>query len=159
IQSGVTRKRINYKHSQNSADLKDITIRNVSASIYDEFASKAKSEGKTTGEYFSELLADHIPLYDMFDIIKEFAEREILLVKHEKELQITENDLRILGERGVIFYGINKLIFDKNIEQELFLKTVLKIVKCDEVILPPNIPKLIALSRIAQKKSLFEEKE
>ncbi len=148
IQLGLIRKRSKYNHPIEKDELKDITIRNVSAKLYDEFISKAKTEGKTTGEYFS-LILSHIIHYDVIrSIMTEFQDKEILIVKNEEKLAINKEDLEVVGDRGVVFYNIGSLNFSKDIDQELFLKTILKIVKCNEVVLPIKIPKLIVLSRV-----------
>jgi hypothetical protein len=152
IQLGLIRKRSEYIHPQNKDDLKDITIRNVSAKLYDEFTAKAKTEGKTTGEYFSLILSHIIHFDEIRRIITEFQDKEILIVKNEEKLTINKEDLEVLGDRGVVFYNVCSLNFSKDINQELFLKTILKIVKCKEVVLPVKIPKLIVLSRVVHCK-------
>ena len=115
--------------------------------MYSNFVSKAKTEGKTTGEYFSQILANILPAFVISESLGSIGEREILVVTLEEELFISKQDLVVLGDRGVIFYGIDKLEFAKGVNQELFLKTIIKIIKCDKVILPTNIPRLIVLSR------------
>ena len=148
IQLGLIRKHSKYIHPQDKVSLKDITIRNVSAKLYDEFISKAKSESKTTGEYFSQILDHLVPYGEIRNIITEFRAKEILVVKNEEKLTITKKDLEVLGERGVIFYDVENLVFSKDIDQKLFLKSILRIIKCCKVILPVKIPKLIVLSRV-----------
>lgn len=152
IQLGIFRKRTAYTHPSNKDQLKDITIRNVSIRLYDEFVSNAKDKSKTTGEYFSEILAHAITFFDISETISSLGDREVLVVREEEELFVSKKDLEILGERGLIIYGIPKIEFAKDIGQELFLKTVIKIIKCDQVILPANIPRLIVLSRAIQCK-------
>lgn len=152
IQQGIIRKRPAYTHPSNKDQLKDITIRNVSIQLYDEFVSNAKDNGTTTGEYFSKILAHAITFFDISEIISALGEREVLVVREEEELFVSKKDLEVLGERGLIIYGIPKIEFAKDIGQELFLKTVIKIIKCDQVILPANIPRLIVLSRAIQCK-------
>lgn len=147
IQLGLIRKKHLYVHPIEKDDLKDITIRNVSTKLYDEFISKAKSEGVTTGELFSRFIADIMPFNEIHNVLETIGEREILIVIYETEINVTQKDLEVLGNRGVIFFGINNLSFSRDIEQEIFLKTVLKIINCQEVKLPKNVPKLIALSR------------
>lgn len=152
IQLGIIRKRTVYTHPSNREQLKDITIRNVSIKLYDEFVSNAKDKGKTTGEYFSEILTHAITFFDINETISTIVDREVLVVREEEELFISKKDLEVLGERGLIIYGIQKIEFAKDISQELFLKTVIRIIKCDQVILPASIPRLIVLSRAIQCK-------
>jgi len=148
VKLGLIRKRHQYQHPQNKEDLKDITIRNVSIKIYDEFVSKAKAEGATTGEYFSRLLAHLVPFPELQEVFHSIGDREVLFVSNEEELHITKRDLEVLGERLVIFYKAKKLTFSKDVDQELFLKNVFKIINCSEVNLSAAIPRLIVLSRV-----------
>ena len=148
IQSGLIRKKPQYIHPTDKDQLKDITIRNVSTKLYDEFIAKAKSESITTGELFSKFIADILPFNLIHEALENIGDREALIVAHEEKLQITQEDLEVLGNRGVIFYGINSLSFSSDIDQELFLNTVFKIIRCTDVKLPKNVPRLIALSRI-----------
>jgi hypothetical protein len=152
IQLGIIRKRTAYTHPSSKDKLKDITIRNVSIQLYDEFVSNAKNNGKTTGEYFSAILAHAITFFDISETISSVVDKEVLVVREEKELFVSKKDLEVLGERGLIIYGIPKIKFAKDIGQELFLKTIIRIIKCDQVILPANIPRLIVLSRAIQCK-------
>ncbi len=147
IQLGIIRKRRKYYHPSNQDQLKDITIRNVSIKLYDEFISNAKDLGKTIGEYFSEMLAHAMKFFDIGEILETIGEREVLVVSEEEDLIISKEDLEVLDERGLILYDIPKIEFAKDIDQELFLKAVVRIVKCNQVVLPANIPRLIVLSR------------
>ncbi len=148
VKIGLIRKLHHYQHPENKEDLKDITIRNVSIKIYDEFVSKAKAEGATTGEYFSQLLAYLVPFSELQEVFHSIGDREVLIVSNEEELHITKKDLEVLGERQVIFYKTSKLTFSKDIDQELFLKNIFKIINCAEVNLSTAVPRLIVLSRI-----------
>ncbi|NPE06646.1 MAG: hypothetical protein GNW80_00050 [Asgard group archaeon] len=152
IQLGIIRKRRAYTHPSNKDQLKDITIRNVSIKLYDEFVSNAKDKGKTTGEYFSEILAHAITFFDISETLSTIEDREVLVVREEEELFISKTDLEVLGKRGLIIYSIPKIEFAKDIGQDLFLKTVIRLIKCDQVILPSSIPRLIVLSRAIQCK-------
>ncbi|MEA2070893.1 MAG: hypothetical protein U9O98_06330 [Asgard group archaeon] len=148
IQSGILRKRPEYHHPTDESKLKDVTIRNVSTEIYDEFLAVAKQRGKTTGEFFSDLLASSIPRIEIYRHTHHRpAMKGNLVILFENNLTVTKEDLELLKKRQVVFYGIDKLVFTKDITQELFMKTVDKIIKCDTVILPKTIPRLIVLSR------------
>jgi hypothetical protein len=154
IELGITRKIREYNHPLESEQLTNITIRNVSSKIYDEFVAKAKSEGFTTGEFFSKILVNTLPFFELRDVMLTLEDHEALIVMLKDQLLIKKSDLEVLGNRKVIFYGIKQLEFAKDINQELFLKTVFKIVKSDEVILPDNLPKLIVLSRTMMCKEI-----
>ncbi|MBN1329442.1 MAG: hypothetical protein JXA54_08210 [Candidatus Heimdallarchaeota archaeon] len=155
IRLGLVRKKYDYIHPIDKDNLKDITIRNVSSKIYDELISMAKSEGKNAGEMVSKYLSDILPFIEVQDVVQNLEDREFLVVKHEVDLTITNEDLEILGDRGVIFYNVSNITFSNTIKQDFFLKNVLKIIKCHEVNLPSTIPKLIALSRTIQCKINF----
>ncbi|NHJ48377.1 MAG: hypothetical protein FK733_11390 [Asgard group archaeon] len=154
IELGITRRVREYTQPSDTNLLTNITIRNVSTKVYDEFVSKAKSEGFTTGEFFSKILANILPFFEIRDVMLSLENHEALIVSFENQLLITKSDLEVLGNRKVIFYGIKQLEFAKDIDQNLFLKTVFKMVKCDEVILPSNLPKLIVLSRTMMCKEI-----
>ncbi|MHA1629692.1 MAG: hypothetical protein ACTSXO_05165 [Candidatus Heimdallarchaeota archaeon] len=148
IQLGLTFKKPFYKHPTNKEELKDITIRNVSVQLYDELLSKAKEQNKKTGELFSEILAHNLSVFEISEEVHSLGGREFLIISYEESLTVSRKDLEMLGERGVFFYKIKRLVFIKDVTPELFLKSILKIVKCQEVILPTNIPRLIVLSRV-----------
>ncbi|MHA1211541.1 MAG: hypothetical protein ACTSSH_03680, partial [Candidatus Heimdallarchaeota archaeon] len=152
IQLAFTRPIREYDHPTNKEQLKDITIRKVSVDLYDEFLSKAKTEGLTTGEYFSKIISNVLPFFEIVEVLFELGDREVLVISNQKSLIVTKSDLAILGERGVIFYNVENLEFTSDIDQELFLKTIIKIMKCTKVKLPTNIPRLIVLSRAIQCK-------
>lgn len=154
IELGITRKVREYNHPTDLDQLTNITIRNVSSKVYDEFVAKAKSDGYTTGEFFSKILTNILPFFELRDVMLTLGEHEALIVSLEDQLLINKSDLEVLGKRKVIFYGIKQLEFAKDISQELFLRTVFKIVKNDEVILPGNLPKLIVLSRTMMCKEI-----
>ncbi|NHK31899.1 MAG: hypothetical protein FK730_11145 [Asgard group archaeon] len=154
IELGITRKVREYNHPTDLEQLTNITIRNVSSKVYDEFLAKAKSDGYTTGEFFSKILTNMLPFFELRDVMLTLEDHELLIVSLEDKLLINKSDLEVLGNRKVIFYGIRQLEFVKDIDQELFLKTVFKIVKSDEVILPGNLPKLIVLSRTIMCKEI-----
>ncbi|MBD3189779.1 MAG: hypothetical protein GF308_04005 [Candidatus Heimdallarchaeota archaeon] len=154
IRLGLVRKKCEYTSPTEEEALKDITIRNVSSSLYDEFLAKAKSEGKTTGEFFSMILANSLPFIEIREAVGPMRKKKILLIVFEDRVQISTEDLEALGDRGVVFYGINELDFAKDLEQELFLNAIIKIIKCEKVILPKTVPRLIVLSRTIDCKNL-----
>ncbi|MCK5184826.1 MAG: hypothetical protein KAQ95_11005, partial [Candidatus Heimdallarchaeota archaeon] len=90
--------------------------------------------------------------FDISETISTIGDREVLVVRGKEELLISKKDLVILDERGLILYGIPRIEFAKDIGQDLFLKTVVRIIKCEQVILPASIPRLIVLSRAIQCK-------
>ncbi len=158
IKLGLILKGTRYNYPKNPEKLKDITIRKVSADIYDAFLAKSKEEGKTTGEFFSEYIAATIPSFDMFQTISMLVrETKIfpLIISKEKELIIEDKDLTDVAPKKVIFYDIENLIFDKNLKEESFEKYVGKIINCNKVTIPQNVPRLLTLARINNVKELI----
>jgi hypothetical protein len=154
VQLGLIRKERPYKYPENEEELKDITIRNVIAPIYDEFLSEARKDGKKAGEYFSEILAHMSHIIIIGDELMEQKERHPLIISFEENLKVAKSDLQYLKKRGIIFYKIKKLEFKKDIDKELFLETITKIINCKKVTLPANIPRLILLSRIKNSEEI-----
>jgi hypothetical protein len=154
IKLGITRKVREYHHPTEVDQLTNITIRNVSSKVYDEFVAQAKSDGLTTGEFFSKILANTLAFFELRDVMLTLDNHEALVVLFENELLVKSSDLEVLDKRKIIFYGIKQLEFAKDITQKLFQKTVFKIVRSEKVILPGNLPKLIVLSRTSMCKEI-----
>ncbi|MHA1912242.1 MAG: hypothetical protein ACTSYA_11150, partial [Candidatus Kariarchaeaceae archaeon] len=134
-------------HYPSEGELKDITIRRVSSELYDLFASEARKEEMSHGEYFSNMLSkfnNHLQITTTL-ISNHF--RNPLVIDNIEELEVTEADLEILKGRDILFYNIGNLIFEEEIPSELFIDRVGKIVRCKKVKLPRNIPFLIGISR------------
>lgn len=155
LQLGLVRRRSTYQHPSDTKQLKDITIRKVSVDYYNDFIAEAKNQQLTNGEFFSRLMSNFVPMIQITDIKREMKGKKFLLVRNEKNLTISNEDLEILGGRGIIFYGIYKLTFSNNITQENFLASVIKVIQCEEVVLPRNIPRLILLSRLIHCKKII----
>ena len=76
----------------------------------------------TAGDFFSHILLNIIPFFEIREVMLATKDREVLVVIFENHLTIKKMDLEALRERGVILYGIKKLEFAQDIEQELFMK-------------------------------------
>ncbi|MHA1399818.1 MAG: hypothetical protein ACTSQE_05700 [Candidatus Heimdallarchaeaceae archaeon] len=162
LRLGLVMKKPTYNYPTDPSKLKDITIRKVSKDIYDSFLAKSKEESKTTGELFSEYLAFLMPSFDLFENIR-IIERESktfpLVITREDNLTVTNNDLKEIAPKKVIFYNVKMLEFDDSVEEETFDKFVAKIIKCKEVIIPKNIPRLLALARTTEGSKVVLGKE
>ncbi len=134
-----------------SNEFKDITIRNVNSSAYDEFVSNCQVNKQNIGDCVNDMLSEIIPHYEVLQILAHETSlntlHPIILSLHD-ELSISQNDLEEIKERRILFHRIKKLHFSEDITSETFIQSVIGIYNCDEVMLPPSLPKLLRLSRV-----------
>jgi hypothetical protein len=71
----------------------------------------------------------------------------VRVISNVDELTVTKEDLENLDSQ-VTFRGIKRLIFNSDVNWELFDSKVSSIVMCDEVVLPKSIPKLKAVEKM-----------
>lgn len=146
IEMGLVRRKREYINI--NSELKDITIRNVSKTDYHEFLAQVKKENKTVGEKLNEILSQIVPNLEIRAILFHLDEPDALVLSSLEELIVTRYDLEDLEHRKVIFYEINKLIFQNDIPPSVFQNKILGIYKCQEIEKPDNIPQLIWYARI-----------
>jgi len=133
-----------------SGDLKDITIRNVRVSIYEEFAAMCHKHKITIGEGINRMLISMVPHLEIVEIIRHFVKpinRNPIIISSKDTLTVSSKDLKDLDGKQVIFHRIDNLKFDTTLPTELFSETILGIYNCDQVNFPKNLPKLIKLSK------------
>ncbi|MHA2252682.1 MAG: hypothetical protein ACXAD7_20125 [Candidatus Kariarchaeaceae archaeon] len=134
-----------------SNDFKDITIRNVNSSAYEEFVSNCQATKQNIGDCVNDMLSQIIPHYEVLQILAHETSlntlHPIILSLHD-DLSIEQNDLDEIKERKILFHRIKKLQFSENIASETFIQSVIGIYNCNEVHLPASVPKLIKLSRV-----------
>jgi len=134
-----------------SGKLKDVTIRNVYAPIYDEFVGICHTEKITIGDGVNNLFSEFIPFFEIHHLISKdhnLSIADFIIISMQAEISITEQDLIDLENRSVIFHRISKLNFDPNINPSIFIKYVNAIYFSQELQIPDEIPKLIRLSRV-----------
>ncbi len=148
LRYGIVRYRDPYHYPVESETIKDITIRNVSKSLYEYLASESKTNNKNMGEYFSEQLYYYLPHFEISSFFLHMELRNPLFITQHEELKIVESDLQAVQGRDIIFFRVKNLKFDSSISQELFLNSVKLIAKCTKVVVPKSVPRLIALARI-----------
>ncbi|MHA1865717.1 MAG: hypothetical protein ACTSVB_06180 [Candidatus Heimdallarchaeaceae archaeon] len=162
VELGLVIKKGSYIYPSDSEKLKDITIRKVSKEVYDAFLAKSKEEEKTTGELFSETLAFYLPTFEIFEYVR-IIERETrtypLIVRDIEELTVFNKDLEQISPKKVLFYRIKKLTFEKEVSVQNFEKSIGKIIKCRQVFIPEEIPKLLALARTTEGCETYLGKE
>ena len=131
--------------------LKEITIRKVNSSVYDDFIASCRLHNQSIGEAVNELFSQFIPEAEiMFIVIQQFNSNfnDLLVITGLEEVVVTEHELQSIKDRKLLLHRIKNLIFDKSVSKESFQDQIAGIFNCKKVNLPPNIPKLLELSRI-----------
>ncbi|MFX1251789.1 MAG: hypothetical protein ACFFCZ_09295 [Promethearchaeota archaeon] len=139
------------KYQVSNSNLKDIYIRNVSVSAYDEFVAACQLNNQKIGDAINEILAKLIPRIEIHEILTHELVADpldILVITSINELNVSSKDLADIRDRKVFFHRVGTLKFDPDIEKSLFIKTVIGIYNCENVTLPSSVPKLIELSRV-----------
>ena len=137
-----------------------ITIRKVQAEIYDEFLSACQLNNEKVGDAVNFLLTQAIPQVEIAIIIMhELRENPLnfLTITTLDSLKVSKKDIEVIQERKLLFHRITDLEFAKDISSELFVEKVAGIYKCDNVILPETVPRLITLSRIKNEVEMIEK--
>lgn len=132
-------------------NLKDITVRNVRKDIYDDFAATCQLQKQKIGDAVNELLVWVVPAIEvrhilLFDLMTETPDP--LIVTSLEQLEVTKEDLREIQDRKILFHRIGKLVFTPEIAKEDFIRKVIGIYNCEQVKLPPTIPRLLRYSRV-----------
>ena len=133
-----------------SNELKDVTIRNVSGSIYEEFTALCHQESIAVGEGINKMLGIMVPHLEIVEIVKRLIDPTVgppIIISLKHDLRITKADLEDLGNRMLLLHRIDHVEFDKKIPLDLFTDTIFGIYNCSDVILPETIPKLLQLSK------------
>lgn len=139
--------------------LKNITIRGVDASVYDEFSKVMKLANLTMGEAITKMMSDVMKDFD--EVFPKLSAKSMkLLVKKDKisvrqyrNLSISKKDL-VEADKGVSFQHIENLTFEKDVTKEVFTMYVRKIEHCDTVRLSSAIPRLLIYSKISFSKNI-----
>ncbi len=132
---------------------KTITIRNIDEELYAKASALARSIGETVGEVINEALRVFLSLaegsYELVQKMREGVETTLktVVVGDLDELTVSKSDLESVEGR-VRFRNIKKLIFDNTVDLETFNKKVHSIVFVNEVVIPKNIAKLKALTKM-----------
>ena len=133
-----------------SNEQKDVTIRNVSVSIYEEFTALCHQESITVGEGINKMLGIMVPHLEIVEIVKRLIDPTMgppIIISLKHDLRITKDDLEDLGNRKLLLHRIDRVEFDNKIPLNLFTDTIFGIYNCTNVILPETIPKLLQLSK------------
>lgn len=137
--------------TSSQSNLKEVTIRNVDASNYEDFVALSQLHNQSIGEAVNEIFAQYLPEAElMFIVINQLNAniKDLMLITNIEEATIYEKELLSLKERKVLFHRIKKLIFEDQVTKESFQKYVIGIYNCEQVLITSRIPKLLKLSRI-----------
>ncbi|MGC8570138.1 MAG: hypothetical protein ACP5L1_02260 [Caldivirga sp.] len=147
--------------SGSEEEKKQVTIKGVDKELYDKALQMSREMGITVGELVNKSLRAFISLADvtnkavtsmaqaLSESSKAFIEgaKGVRVISNVDELTVTKEDLENLDSQ-VTFRGIKRLIFNSDVNWELFDSKVSSIVMCDEVVLPKSIPKLKAVEKM-----------
>lgn len=131
--------------------LKEITIRKVNTSLYDDFVATCQLHNQSIGEAVNELFSQYLPEAELMFIVTYQLNanfKDLLVITNIDEAIVSEQELLNLKDRKVLFHRIKKLIFDEGLTKDSFQKNVIGIYNCEKIIISKNIPKLLELSRI-----------
>lgn len=133
----------------NKAELKEITIRNVEESIYDNFTKICHAQNKKIGEAVNEILLYFLGEFELSHILVHEVSDPIntLSISTVDLLRVKEQDLKELAKNKIIFHRINNLEFDDDITKESFRNKVFAIYNSNSN-KPKNVPKLLYLARV-----------
>lgn len=135
----------------NEGELREITIRNVNAIAYDEFVSSCQLHNQSVGEGLNELFSYFIPEAElMFIVINEVNQtfKDLLIISNIDMIEISEQDLKEIEEKKILFHRVQELKFNGDITKDSFITKIAGIYNCKHVNIPEFIPKLLTLSRI-----------
>lgn len=146
--------------SQESNESKDVTIRGVDAELYDRFSKLASELGLSTGQLFSHILRYSYYSYNVFPektcvpkhVRHKKHQKQIEIIKDKQELLITRQDLEAIQDIAwIVFVRIQNLVFDKDIDSELLLKTVGSIRECKNVEFLGEVSDLVKVGLVFRK--------
>ena len=148
-----------------------VSIRGIDRDLYSKILLIARETGKTVGEIMNEAMGTYLVLKEnlkgsmasLIDKLEqlgvEFKEGFRSAAKNEiselDELVITKADLEYLKNEKIMFKRINRLVFSKDVDASTFDKYVDSIVFCGEVAVPPQLPKLLVLSKCKHVKRVL----
>jgi len=135
---------------------KTVTIRGVDKELYNRALALAKELGKSAGEMVNEALKLLLSTAttaataiskaaELVEGVKEAA-IPVHVVSGVEELTVRRADLESL-EKPVVFKGIKRLVFEDDVDYEVFDSKVRHLIMCGEVQVPKSYPKL----KVAEK--------
>jgi len=138
-------------------DLTDVTIRGLDDQIYNQFSGEARKRGVSIGELTTQAMAqflqgNRMPEMDKvqaFRFLSDSFKKEgesLLTIAGPRELTVSRRDLQETGQ-PIVFFGIQKLVFEDDVTREFLDEFVRSIVGCKIVEFPNGLPKLYIHSK------------
>jgi metal-responsive CopG/Arc/MetJ family transcriptional regulator len=124
----------------------------------EQLRTAVKELANTTGKTMSEIIREAIRLYvsarevgtaaakEVVSTLKEVTAPTYVTIKGIGELQLSKEDLLSFKEK-VVLMNIDKLEFANDVDTNLLLEKIEKIVNVKELILPKTIPKSAILPK------------
>ena len=114
----------------------DVTIRGINDNVYSMFSAEARRRSVPIGELVTQVMR----------IFLEETSEKVFRVENLDELTLTKEELESVG--GPIgFSGIKTLTISKDVDWELFDKSVDEIRKSKTVVIPDSLTKLQVLTK------------
>ncbi len=173
----MTKLRVYFMTEKEKNKPKTITIRGVDPEIYENFVKMANSLGMTVGELMNIAMRQLLTLATIAkdksieigrtagetaskiisspkEFLREFIEgiKDFDTISGIEVLVVGKSDLEH-AEKPIVFINMKKLVFDDDVDIELFNNKIKSIKFVDYVVLPRNLPKLLVA-----KKSMFVKK-
>ncbi len=158
---------------------KTVTIRGLDPEIYEKFVETAKTLGLTVGELMNIAMKNAIALITItreksdeigrkagktvskivstpMALLRGFIEevKDFDIISGIEFLEISRSDLE-QSDKPIIFMNMKKLVFKENVNAELFKNKVKSIKFVDYIIIPKNIPKLLAAKKCSFVKKIM----
>lgn len=153
----------NYSKKQRQHEKKDVLIRGIDKEAYDELLGLAKRLNTNLGTLASDAFRLFVSLIEdqgtvvliPLEVARKTGSRLIpkfvrklkpILIRHVSHVKLSKRDLEEC-ESPLILMNIDELVFEDDITEELFDKKILKIIRCNRIIVPSSIRKFIVLSK------------
>jgi len=152
--------------------IKNVVIRGVDASAYEEMSRLARRMGLSVGAVASQAFKLILALVDAGpqlaglpqdtpEILKRLIpigalKKKPVFIRHIGRLVLSREDLE--KAPGPLFLvGIEELVFDPSVDTKLFEEKVLRIVDCGRVVIHRGLDKLTLLSRSLFVREVIEK--
>jgi predicted DNA-binding protein len=131
-----------------SENRKTVTIRGLSAELYERVTRVAREMGVTVGEFVNEALKQYISVLEgisktLDNIVKS---GDVLVISNVSSLVVTRKDLEGVS-KGIIFKDMDELVLADDVTSDLFLEKIVKIINVNTVYVPKTLSTLLVASR------------
>lgn len=139
--------------------LKNVTIRGVDGTIYNEFSRVIQTSSLTMGEALTKMMGDVMSDFDEVfpDLsaasLRFMMKKDRIEVEHYRHLSVTRKDLEE-ADRSVEFANIDELTFEEDVSEDAFTTYVRGIEHCETVRAPSTLPKLLVYSKISHTNNI-----